>query len=269
MITDIAAVEEMLEVLDANPNLLEALRARILTRELLELPQAVAELSASQIRLETTLREFMKATNARLDSLETTLREFMEATNARFVSLETTLREFMEATKAFMEAANTRLAKLESNVVEIKRDFSVIKGRHVEMDLQGKIHGMLGIRRLNRAQVVRAGYPAVALPAFCEDMYNALETGLVTDEQYGRVMDTDLIARARRRGFDDYVYVAVEASYQLDKDDVDRVDRTARTLAAVFPKAEIIAMVYGVETSGDVMFHAESKGIETLLGRSS
>lgn len=244
MTTAIAAVEEMLEVLDANPNLLEALRARILTRELLELPQAVAELSASQIRLETALSEFMKATNARLDSLETTLREFMEATNARLVSLENT-------------------------VVGIQRDVSVIKGRHVEMDMQGKIHGMLGIRRLNRAQVVRAGYPAVALPAFCEDMYNALETGLVTDEQYGRVMDTDLIARARRRGFDDYVYVAVEASYQLDKDDVDRVERTARTLAAVFPKAEIIAMVYGVETSGDVMFHAESKGIETLLGRSS
>ena len=251
MTTAIAAVEEMLEVLDANPRLLEALRARILTRELLELPQAVAELSASQIRLETTLREFMEATQ-----------EFMEATNARLDLLETTLRTFMEAT-------NARFDRLENTVVGIQRDVSVIKGRHVEMDLQGKIHGMLGIRRLNRTQVVRAGYPAAALPAFCEDMFNALETGLVTEEQYGRVMDTDLIARARRRGFDDYVYVAVEASYQLDKDDVDRVERTARTLAAVFPKAEIIAMVYGVETSGDVMFHAESKGIEALLGRSS
>lgn len=244
MTTAFATVDDMLAVLDANPSLLEGLRARILTRELLELPQAVAELTASHLRLENELREFMEVTNARLAALETTLREFMEATNARLVSLENT-------------------------VVGIQRDLSVIKGRHVEMDLQGKIHGMLGIRRLSRAQVVRAGYPAVALPAFCDDVYDALETGLVTDEQYGRVMDTDLIARARRRGFDDYVYVAVEASYQLDKDDVDRVERTARTLAAVFPKAEIIAMVYGVETSGDVMFHAESKGVEALLGRSS
>ena len=217
MTTAFATLEEMLEVLDANPSLLEALRARILTRELLELPQAVAELSASQLRLESALRQFM------------------ESADARFT--------------------------------EINRDLSVIKGRHVEMDLQGKIYGILGIRRLSRTQICRAGYPAAALPAFCDKMYDALETGLITDEQYGRVMDTDLIARARRRGFDERVYVAVEASYQLDKDDVDRVERTARTLAAVFPKAEIRAMAYGVETSGDVMSHAESKGVEALLGR--
>ena len=221
----VVTLQDMLEALDANPRLLEELRVRILTRELLEMPKVVAELSTSHREL--------AASHLRL---ENTLRQFMESTDARFN--------------------------------EITRDLSVIKGRHVEMDLQGKIYGILGIRRLMRAQVVRAGYPAVALPAFCDKMYQALETGLITDEQYGRVMDTDLIASARRRGFDERVYVAVEASYQLDKDDVDRVERTVQTLAAVFPKAEIRAMVYGLETSGDVMFHAESKGVEALLGRS-
>ena len=232
MTTDFATVEDMLEVLDANPSLLESLRVRILTRELLELPQVVADLSQTVAELSQTVAE-LSSSHLRL---ENTLRQFMESTDARFN--------------------------------ELNRDLSVIKGRHVETDLQGKIHGILGTQRLMRAQVVRAGYPAVALPAFCDKMYKALENGIITDEQYRRVMDTDLIARARRRGFDERVYVAVEAAYQLDKDDVDRVERTAQTLAAVFPKAEIRAMVYGLETSGDVMFHAESKGVEALLGRS-
>ena len=231
MVATYATVQGMLEVLDANPELMEALRARILTRELLELPRVVSELAASQIRLESALREFMVATNARLDSLENTV------------------------------------VVIRRDLGDMKVSVDEIRGRHVEMDLQGKIHAILGRRRLRRAQVVRAGYPAVALPEFCDNLFDSLENGRITDEEYDRVMDTDIIVSARRRGFDEYVYVAVEASNRLDRGDVDRVERTRRILAAVFPQSEIRAMVYGVEISNEDRRHAESKGIETVLER--
>ena len=238
MVATYATVQGMLEVLDANPELMEALRARILTRELLELPRMVAEISASQaglaasqIRLESALREFMVATNARLDSLENTV------------------------------------VVIRRDLGDMKVSVDEIRGRHVEMDLQRKIHAILGGRRLRRAQVVRAGYPSVALPEFCDNLSDSLENGRITDEEYDRVMNTDIIARARRRGFDEYVYVAVEASNRLDRGDVDRVERTRRILAAVFPQSEIRAMVYGVEISDEDRRHAESKGVETLLER--
>lgn len=234
--TTYATVEGMLAVLDSNPELLEALRARILTREFMELPRMVLELSSSQIRLENTLREFMEATNARLDSLESAV-----------VVLQRDMGEVKEALSV------------------VQQDISAIKGRHVETDLQGKIHGILGMRRMRRVRVVRAGYPAVSLPKFCDKVSESLEAGSITDEEYVRVMDTDLIARARRRGFDGSVYVAVEASNRLDRDDVDRVERTRRILAAVFPQSEIRAMVYGVEISDEDRRHAESQGVETLL----
>ncbi len=51
-----STVEELIQILDANPDLLEALRVRILTEELLNLPQAHAEFVAE-------VREFVKATN--------------------------------------------------------------------------------------------------------------------------------------------------------------------------------------------------------------
>ena len=231
--------------MDANPELMEALRARILTRELLELPRVVSDLAASQIRLENTLREFMAATNARLDSLE-----------------------------SVVVVMQRDLATTQEDVAEIKRDLGEMKvsvddirGRHVEMDLQGKIHAILGGRRLRRAQVVRAKYPSVALPEFCDNVSDSLENGRITDDEYDRVMNTDIIVSARRRGFDEYVYVAVEASNRLDRGDVDRVERTRRILAAVFPQSDIRAMVYGVGISDEDKLHAESKGIETLLER--
>ncbi len=44
-IDDIQAVERLMQTLDENPHLMEAVRSRILTRELLELPQIVARLT--------------------------------------------------------------------------------------------------------------------------------------------------------------------------------------------------------------------------------
>ncbi len=43
--TTFTTVEELMQVLDANPHLLEGLRSRLLTRELLELPETVVRLT--------------------------------------------------------------------------------------------------------------------------------------------------------------------------------------------------------------------------------
>ena len=59
----IATVEDLVQVLDQHPQWLEALRARLLTRELLELPQKLAEFAAA------TERRFA-AVEGRLDTLE-------------------------------------------------------------------------------------------------------------------------------------------------------------------------------------------------------
>ena len=45
MATNINDIEDLMRILDENPEWVEALRARLLTRELVELPQKFAELS--------------------------------------------------------------------------------------------------------------------------------------------------------------------------------------------------------------------------------
>ena len=68
MTTAISTVEDLVRVLDDNPELLEALRARLLTRELLEMPNILAQFAAE------TDRQFAEV-NRRLDGND---RQFAE-----------------------------------------------------------------------------------------------------------------------------------------------------------------------------------------------
>lgn len=241
----IVTVQDMLETLDANPRLLEELRVRILTRELLELPKVVADLSDTVTGLSNVVAD--------LSNVVVGLSASHKELTASHLRLETTLQKFMESTNARFDV--------------IIQDIASMKGRHVEMDLQGKIYGILGNMRLSRARIVRAGYPAVASHKFCDKVFDSFENGVITGEQYRRVMNTDLIAKARRRGFAEAVYIAVEASNRLDRGDSDRADATKRALETVFPQSEVRAMVYGVDISDADRLHAESNGVDVLLER--
>ena len=148
------------------------------------------------------------------------------------------------------------------------RDGEWFANWNARINLRGKIHAILGTRRLLYVRVLFAGqYPAVALPSFCDEMDDSLEEGCISDDDCVRVMDTDVIVKARRRRFGDWVYVAANAAKRLDRNDVDRMEKTRRALVEVFPQSEIYAMLYGVEISDEVRDHAESKGVETFLER--
>ncbi len=332
MTTRIETFEDFIRILDERPEWLEAARSRILTRELLDLPQAVARLTAtlrqfmettqqfmettnarldaleasqvrleaSQVRLEETLRQFMEVTNARLDALEAsqvrleeTLRQFMEVTNARLdaleasqVRLEETLRQFMEATNArldALEASNERIIetqdRMQGDIDEVKRvqadmlekqdrmqhTLDALRGAQLEMELQGRIFGIMQSQGLLVGRVVRANRPAVSLTDFSNAVAIAEESGVITPEQHGRIMATDLIASARRRGSRQTAYFAVEAANRLDRGDIGRVVRTGEILARVFPEAEIRVAVYGLEISDSDSARARDKGVDVFI----
>lgn len=94
-------VEELIQILDDNPELLEALRARILTEELLNLPQAHAEFVAE-------MREFVAKMN-----------DFVEATNRNFQRLS---NDFGNFRGAYAETA------VEKNSIVIVMDLSEVMG---------------------------------------------------------------------------------------------------------------------------------------------
>ena len=68
--TTIATVEDLVRVLDENPGWLEALRVRLLTRELLELPKTMAEFVATTNRRFEEVDRRFDAVDRRFDRLE-------------------------------------------------------------------------------------------------------------------------------------------------------------------------------------------------------
>ena len=89
--TTINTIEDLIRLLDENPEWLEAVRSRVLTRELLELPRILAEF------IESTNRQF-------------------EAVNQRFIAVET--------------EARTLRGEMERGFASIRRDLGILKGAH-------------------------------------------------------------------------------------------------------------------------------------------
>ena len=71
-IDDIHAVERLMQTLDENPHLMEAVRSRMLSRELLELPQTMA-------RLTERVDQLTERMDRRLGRIENGIGEFREA----------------------------------------------------------------------------------------------------------------------------------------------------------------------------------------------
>ena len=64
-------IREIMQALDEDPSLLEELRARILTRELLEMPENLAKLTESVEEIAANLSAFIETSDRRFDRLGT------------------------------------------------------------------------------------------------------------------------------------------------------------------------------------------------------
>ena len=92
--TTINTIEDLVQVLDDNPRWLEAIRARLLTREVLEMPQTLASLTERMDRFERRMGEFEARTDRRFDRLEAKVQSItddvgvLKGAHARNIAIE-------------------------------------------------------------------------------------------------------------------------------------------------------------------------------------
>ena len=70
MTTTIHTIEDLIRILDDNPEWTDALRARLLTKELIELPEKFTQFVSEMNKFVAETTNFIKATNRRFDALE-------------------------------------------------------------------------------------------------------------------------------------------------------------------------------------------------------
>ncbi len=224
---DIHAVERLMQTLDENPHLMEAVRSRILTRELLELPQNMARLAERVDRLTERvdklveqmvqltervdqLTEQQERTNTRLDQLT----EQQERTNTRLDQLteqqERTNTRLDQLTEQ-QERTNTRLDQIVDDLGQLKNVGTITTTRE-QAEVIAEFVGLHCQKQLRRSEVIALSRN--------QDTSDIRSGDLISFQR------ADLIMEAT----DDYGelhYIAVEASFTADERDTRRAIRNA------------------------------------------
>ena len=175
-------------VLDANPHLLEGLRSRLLTRELLELPETVARLTDRVDQLTKRVDHLAE----RMDQLTETVDRLAESTDRRLEALERGMRR----------------------VQDDIGDFRNVMASNAVLKNATAIAHSLGLRRTRNL--------------IQDDLLDLVEGQDIADiprNEWDSFLIADLIMEAA--GGAQTYYVAVEASCTADERDTRRAIRNA------------------------------------------
>ena len=139
-------VEELVRILDEDPQLLEALRARLLTRELLALPAAHAGFVAE-------MHEFVAASNRRFEAIELRLNRMSEditelhhdvtSMDQRMTAIEgkvTSIDERLTGVEGKVSEIDERVIGIDRRVIRLGNDFGIFRGSYAESAARKRVN---------------------------------------------------------------------------------------------------------------------------------
>ena len=165
--------------------------------------------------------------------------------------------------KADVAELKTDVAGLKTDVAGLKTDVAYLKGSDLEHRLHRKIRALVcRALALRRPRIVQSPVQD-ADGDFLDRVEDALENGLISEEQDARIDATDFILHAQRRTDRVPVWVAVEASNMVHDNDIERVRATADALHTVFD-GEALAAVAGYGVDAREAERAKAAGVRYL-----
>ena len=248
--TTINDISDLARILAERPEWSDTLRSLLLTKEILDLPTALAQLTQVVNDFIQEQREINQRADERLARLEeiaassnerlTRLEEIAASSNARLTRLEEIAARSEQRLTRLEEIAastNERVSNLEADNRRIHGQLGRLLGAEAERRLQGHLDVVLSQRmRLRRAVTLKSIIASIdrGLADLLED---AEDQQIITPEQNIQVRLLDVILRATDRATAAPVYIAVEISLTLHQEDIDR----AAERAAILEKATGVA----------------------------
>ncbi len=157
------------------------------------------------------------------------------------------------------------IRRLKADVSKLKTDVAELKGDFLEFKLPQRIRAFLSQKlELRGTRIMQSTLGLELGNELSEAVEQAADSGVITGAEETRVLETDLILRARRKLDKATVWVAVEASHTVDGYDVDRARESADILRRLFSTDSVaVAMGYG-DRAGD-RSRAEETGVEVFV----
>ena len=191
MTTPVNSFQDILDALERNPALRDQLRSHILTEELLQLPAQFLLLRADVDEL--------KSGQARLE-------ERLGIVEGEVSSLKLGQEDLQRR----MNRVEGRLGNIEGNQYE-ERAVNRIIGRASRLGIEG---AQIAFSKSGQAR-----------QDFHDAMAGAVRAGVISQDEYEDLTETDLIVRGRNRQ-----HAVVEISLGLDEDDLSRALRRSEIL---------------------------------------
>ena len=225
MTTTIHTIEDLIRIIDDHPEWADALRARLLTRELIELPE-------------------------RFNQFVAEMNSFVAEMN-RFVA---EMNRFVAEMNKFAEATNRRLDALENRVSSIHNDVGTLKGAHArsaalrETPFIASDMGFRWVKDLTEFDLW--------------ELINGADTSGIPTNELRSFRRADLIIEATdQNGIP--CYIAVEISFTANGRDTSRALRNAEFMTRFTGKQAFSAVVglrrddriQGLVESGEVFWY--------------
>ena len=172
----------------------------------------------------------------------------------------------LDAIEADVAEIKTRVSILERNFATLKSDVATLKGDSLEVKIPRSIRPYLSQKlALRRPRIMQSAMTVEPDRELRETVYCAVDENVITVDQEDRIGMTDLILRARRR--DDsmaVVWVAVEASNTINRNDIERARESADALRAVFDE-DSIAVAMGYAIREEDLRLADTAGVDVFI----
>ena len=243
--TTINTFEDLLQALEQNPTLREAMRRHIMTEEVMQLPARVFRLEELVARIATQLEEltnvltrFTEQTNQRLDKVETDVTELkegqarLEEGQARLETDVAGLKEGQARLEDSQARLETRMDRLETGQIRMSGQLSHLLGLDYESHVARLAHRWLQ-RHFQITQTDTLWVSAASEKQELSAILNqAMESGAISFDEAEDMERTDIVIRGSDPDGNP-VHVVIEASLTVQESDI----RRAADRAAILEKA--------------------------------
>jgi len=230
---------DFIAILEERPEWREELRRLVLTDELLKLPEMVRELVEAQRRTEEKLENLTDRVNALAEAQRRTeeridaLAEKLESLTARVDALAEaqrkteerldTLAARVDALAEAQRRTEEELRKLISRVDILTKDVSELKGDSLERRYRERAHAYF-------SQLIRRSH-TLSSDEIAELVDRGIREEIITDREGDELLWTDVLVKGRDRKRGEEVYLAVEVSWGVRVEDVERAMNRAKILS--------------------------------------
>lgn len=222
-------VRDLVRLLDERPEWRAEIRRQVLSDEFLAVPEQIAELRLRTERIEEQIAELrlrMERVEAQIAELRLRMERIEEqiAEQRRDIQrLEEQIIEQRRETDRRFRQVEDQIAALTRTVDTLTNDVGELKGDSLERRYREKAGAYFG-RLLRRAHLLTDD-------ELNEMLDDAVERGVLSEDESDEVTWADAVVRGRRRGDRAQVVAVAEVSWGVGVSDVERARRRADLVA--------------------------------------